>query len=162
MKAIIILSLLFLGSVSSAKSKLSDPFSLAIVGRVCVKGNCENYSQFFTVQAELNENPNKPGSYTGEAEFSYQIEGIKLVSAVSVSELKFQGNQQINLFLRTTEEGASTDFGSSEVIVKKMSDLNSIAQYSTPLIRTDLRIEPIILIGPSLDAIKYKMLSVFR
>jgi hypothetical protein len=162
MKAIVVLGLVLIGSISYANSKLSDPFSVGIVGRVCIKDKCQNYSQVSNAQAELNEEQNKLGSYTGEIKFTYEIEGVKLVSSISVSEFEFNGNKQINLFMKTSEENSATDLGSSEIIVTKMSELNSVAQYSVPIVRDGLRIEPGIIVGPTMFAVRLKMKLLFR
>ena len=162
MKSILVLGYILIGCDSLAASKLADPFSVGIVGRVCVKGKCQNYSKLYKAQPELKEEANNPGAFVGEVKLSFELDGVKLVSSVTISEFEYYGNKQVNLFIKTTEEGSSIDLGSSEVIVNKMSDLNSIAQYSVPLLRENTKIEPVVLVGPSADAVRLKMAVINR
>lgn len=131
-------------------------FTVGVLGRVCFKTKCQDYSQINDVQVELTEKINKPGEYTGAVVYDYEIEGVKLSSVVQVSDFYFSGNHQINLYVKTSEVGSIQDLGSAEVIVGKMSELNSIVQYSVPIIKTDLKIEPTVIVGPSITAVKLK------
>lgn len=162
MKASILTLSMLIGFSAFATNKITDPFSVGIVGRVCNKEKCQNYSQFHTTKVELSEESAKPGSFIGEAKFSYEIEGVKLISVISVSDFEFSDNNQINIYMKTSEDGSSADLGSSEVIVSKMSELNSIAQYSVAITHGDLKIEPAIVLGPSEFFTQNKVNSIFK
>jgi hypothetical protein len=148
-KLYLLIASIFLGSASFANSKLAEPFTVGVVGRSCVKGVCKNYGQFQIVQVEMQEESGKAGSFSGEAIYQYDVEGVKLSSIVQVSEFEFEGSHQINLYMKTSEDGSSVDLGSSEIIVNKMAALNSVAQYSAAITHGDIKIEPTIIVGPS-------------
>jgi hypothetical protein len=154
--------LLASGFAQANEGRISDPFSIGVVGRVCVQGKCKIYSDLRNVQVALSPDPSNPSAFEGHAEFDYTIEGISFSSTVTVSDFVFSGNHQINLFLKTFVAGSKRNLGSSEVIVNKLSDLNSIAQYSVPVSRGGVTIEPAIIIGPNQFSVLNKIRALSR
>jgi hypothetical protein len=154
--------LLVSGFAQATESRLSDPFTVGIAGKVCIQGKCKAYSDLKNVRVSLSPNPSNPSSFEGHAGFEYVIEGVSLSSAVYVSDFVYNGNHQINLFLKTSITGSNQDLGSSELIVSKLSELNSIAQYSVPVTRGSLTIEPAIIVGANQSSVLSKIRALLR
>lgn len=161
-KAMLVATMVLAPVLTMAADKPSEPFSYSIVGRVCTAGVCEPVSSGGAVQASLKEDPNKPGNFSGEIKSTYSIKNFKFESSVQVSQFAYGSNYQTNLFLSTKKVGSTEDHGSTEVIVNSMKELNSVAQYSTPFISGDSKVELAIVIGPTAEAVSAKAKTLYR
>jgi hypothetical protein len=147
---------------ASAADKLSEPFSYSIVGRVCESGQCQLVNSSNSVQVLLKEDSKIPGNYAGEIKSTYSIGNINFESKIQVSQFAYGAGYQTNLFLTTSETGSLVDHGSAEVIVNSMSELNSVAQYSTPFTNGKAKVEIFLIIGPTPEAVLLKSKSLSR
>lgn len=157
MKFSLILLAILAEPASYASEKLSEPFFYAVVGKVCIESKCQNYSNSGDAQIKLIEDASRAGSFTGELKIAYSVENIQFVSVVQMSEFEFSGKRQTNFYLRTTEVGNTDDHGAAEVITDTVSKLNSVAHYSTPFLKGNIRVEPIVIIGPTAQAVSDKI-----
>jgi hypothetical protein len=162
MRHIFIILLTTIWSVSHAAEKVSDPFFYAIVAKACVASKCQNISTAGETQIALFEDSKKPGTLSGQFKLDYNIENIDFVSAIHVSEFEFNNARQTNFYLETTQRGSAEDHGSAEVIVDSIPKLNLVAQYSTPFVKGDIRIELAIIIGPTAHSVQSKVQSLVR
>lgn len=161
-KTVLVAFMILIPALVMAADKPSEPFTYSIVGRVCTAGACEIFSSGETVRAILKEDSKKPGDFTGEIKSSYSIKTFKFESKVQISQFAYGSNYQTNLFLSTNEAGSIEDHGSAEIIVDAMKELNSVAQYSTPFIYGDSKIEIAIVIGPTTEAVSAKAKTLYR
>jgi hypothetical protein len=145
-----------------AIEKPSEQFSYTIVARVCELSGCQIVDSSATVQALLKEDPNTPGNFSGEVKSTYSIKNFNFESKVQISQFAYGSNYQTNLFLTTTEIGSSVDHGSTEVIVNSIKELNSIAQYSTPFVGGNAKIEITLVIGSTPEAVLIKSKALSR
>ena len=143
--------------LSLAADKPSDAFSYSVVARVCEANKCQSFDSSSTVRVTLTEDPNKPGNFAGEINSKYSLKGINFESKIQISQFAFGQNYQTNLYLVTSEVGSSVDHGSTEIIVGSLKELNSIAQYSTPFVVGDSKVDITLVVGSTPEAVSAKV-----
>ncbi len=127
-------------SANSSNIKNSEPFFMAITGRVCsVNGKCERYSGDsgnFTVNLTDGK---------GRLEFTYEIEGVKVTNTVSLS----YRSEEIELYIELENDSTSLSKSSSSILVPSIEKFYWSNTSGVGFKIGDVTVYPEVVVGPA-------------
>ncbi|MCB0412485.1 MAG: hypothetical protein KDD22_08165 [Bdellovibrionales bacterium] len=140
--------ILTLSTVASANEK-SEPFFLAITGRVCDEaGKCLRYhGDSGNFQIDLNDGDSK--GKNGDMTISYEIEGVTVTNSFNLSVRDFNGSPQTELYIEIKN---STDVSSAtglSVITRSLTELNYFSQNGVAFEANGYKIIPELIVSPA-------------
>lgn len=128
-------------------SELSDPFFIAITGKVCEQnGQCQRYNgESGNYQVELQKTAD---GLSGAITITYEIEGITVNNLIQVSKYKFHGKLQTEMYIELKNSMSDLSKIGISVLVDSLLQLNWMSPTGVTFQANGKKIIPELVIGP--------------
>ena len=126
----------------------SDPFFLAVTGRVCDSaGKCQRYNgDSGNFQIDMTSTGQKS---TGEMKITCEIEGVTVTNSFNLNVRNFNGEPQTEIYIEIKNSVNNLSATGVSVVAKTLGDLNMISPSGAVFEANNYKITPELVVGPS-------------